>query len=73
MFSRLRGLFARYADRHLTVTTRGHSLPMVDGQACGHVDSVTVHGNRVRFDGWTTADQILLAWDGGQLAQRPQP
>lgn len=71
MFNRVRGLFARYADRHLSVTSPGHPLPEVDGSPIGYLDSASVHGNRIRFDGWTTADQILLAWQGGQIAQRP--
>ena len=71
MFNRVRGLFARYADRHLSFTYRGHPLPTVDGERSGYLDSVTLHGNHVRFVGWTTADQIRLSWTGGQVVQRP--
>lgn len=71
MLNRVRGLFARYADRHLSVMTAGHPLPEVDGAPVGYLDTATAHGNRIRFDGWTTADQILLEWQGGQVAQRP--
>ena len=71
MFNRVRGLFARYADRHLSLMSPGHPLPEVDGAPVGYLDSATVHGNRIRFDGWTTADQLLLSWQGGHVAQRP--
>lgn len=71
MFNRVRGLFSRYADRHLTVTSPGHPFSDAGGQLLGYLDSATVHGNRLRFEGWTTADQLLLSWDGGQIVQRP--
>lgn len=71
MFNRVRGLYARYADRHLSFTFRGHPLPLVEGSRSGFLDSVTIHGNHIRFAGWTTADQIALSWSGGQVVQRP--
>ena len=71
MFSRLRGLFARYADRHLSVIGPGTTLPSADGSPLGYVENAIVHGNRVRFLGWTTADQVVLSWEGGQIVQRP--
>jgi GT2 family glycosyltransferase/glycosyltransferase involved in cell wall biosynthesis len=64
-------LFARYADRHLSATYPGYALSQAKDAQLGYVDIVTVHGNRIRFDGWTTADQILLRWNGGQVSQRP--
>lgn len=71
VFNRIRGLFARYADRHLAITGRGAALPEVDGARLGYVESTVIHGNRIQFNGWTTADQIVLSWHGGQLVQRP--
>lgn len=71
MLNRIRALFARYADRHLSLTHPGHPLPDMKGQHRGYIDSVSVHGNRLRFDGWSTADQIMVAWPGGQIVQRP--
>lgn len=71
MFNRVRGLFARYADRHLSVTGGGAALPKADGVPLGYVESTAIHGNRIQVNGWTTADQIVLSWPGGQLVQRP--
>lgn len=71
MFNRVRGLFARFADRHLSVSGRGTALPKANGQRLGYVEKTTVHGNRIQFDGWTLADEVVLSWQDGQITHRP--
>lgn len=74
MLQRLKGLFHRYADRHLTLDLPGFSLgpPPGDGAPpLGHVDLVAIRGNRLRVVGWSTAERICLSWSGGQAACRP--
>ena len=71
MLNRLRGLFARYADRHLTFSVPGPQLPEVDGVATGYVDRISIRGNRMSVEGWCIASQLRLTWHGGQVVQRP--
>lgn len=73
MLQRLKGVFHRYADRHLTLDLPGFSLgePVEEGQPLGHVDLVAARGNRLRVVGWSTADRITLSWNGGQASCRP--
>jgi len=71
VLNRIRGLFARYADRHLIFNASGMQLKDTDGQPLGHVDLVSLSGNRMRIEGWSSASQLRLTWRGGQVVQRP--
>ncbi len=71
MFNRIRGLFARYADRHLTFKAPGIRLRDTDGQPVGNVDLIALSGNRMKIEGWSSASQLRLTWRGGQVVQRP--
>lgn len=72
VFERLRGLFHRYADRHLSLDCGGFALEPADLQPpLGFVDRVEVRGNRVRVLGWSTAERVTLSWAGGQDSRTP--
>lgn len=72
MLQRLKGLFHRYADRHLTLDLPGFALdPSAQTPPLGHVDLVAVRGNRLRVSGWTTADRITLRWQNGADSRAP--
>ncbi|MGR3710339.1 MAG: glycosyltransferase [Alterinioella nitratireducens] len=71
MIQRLRGLFARYADRHLSYAAPGPKLPRVGGRPVGHVDRISVRENRLLIEGWSTARALRLTWSGGAAEQRP--
>ena len=71
MFNRIRGLFARYADRHLIFDAAGMRLLDAEGRVLGNIDLVSRVGNRVRLEGWCNASQVRLTWRGGQAVQRP--
>lgn len=71
MLNRIRGLFARYADRHLIFNASGMRLKDTDGQPVGNVDLVSLSGNRMKLEGWSSASQLRLTWRGGQVVQRP--
>lgn len=73
MLSRLRGLFQRYAARHLALETA--AVPL-DVEApwptpAGYIDRVVVAGPRVTVSGWTLAETVSLRWDGGQVSAAP--
>lgn len=69
----MRGLFQRYAERHLSCALGGQSLCW--GQAAepplGYVDEITLAGGRLRVRGWSTADRVRLHWSGGEAACVP--
>jgi len=71
VFNRIRGLFARYADRHLIFDAAGMRLLDAEGRVLGNIDLVSRVGNRVRLEGWCNASQVRLTWRGGQAVQRP--
>jgi len=71
VFNRVRGLFARYADRHLIFEASSLRLQGAEGRLLGNVDRVSRVGNRIRLEGWCIASLLRLTWPGGQVAQRP--
>lgn len=71
MLNRLRGLFARYADRHLIFNASGLRLLDAEDRILGNVDRVSLDGSRIKLEGWCIANQLRLTWRGGQVAQRP--
>ncbi|WP_300518242.1 glycosyltransferase [Aliiroseovarius sp.] len=71
VFNRIRGLFARYADRHLIFDAPSMRLQDAEDRFLGNVDRVSLVGNRIRLEGWCIASQLRLIWRGGQAAQRP--
>ena len=53
-------LFARYAGMHQRLTIPGPSLHGQTGDLLGHVDRVTLHGQRLRVEGWADAQHVIL-------------
>ena len=80
MFRRLLGLFRRYARQHRHLAVTGFSFGATSaskrgaldtGQITGHVDRVVLHGDRVTFTGWTTAERITLVSGVSRGVTRP--
>ncbi len=71
MIDRVRGLFSRYADRHSSFLQNGFALPKHGDSPMGFVDSVSVQGNRLRYEGWTAAHSMTVSWAGGKISIRP--
>ncbi len=73
MLSRLRGLFHRYAARHLHLETGGGPLAADHPwqSPAGYVDRVVVAGTRIKVSGWTLADSVRLRWEDGQVCAAP--
>lgn len=71
MINRIRGLYARYADRHASLILPAMDLPDFDGDAPGRIERITITGKLIRIEGWSFADQVVLSWDGGSVVQRP--
>ena len=71
MINRIRGLYARYADRHASLILPAMDLPDFDGDAPGRIERITITGKLIRIEGWSFADQVVLSWAGGSVVQRP--
>ncbi len=71
MFDRLRGLFSRYADRHVSIVQTGYAFPEHDSGPIGTLENISVHGNRLRYEGWTSAESLTVSWPGGNIVLRP--
>jgi len=71
MIRRLRQIFARYADRHTTLT--GDSQPLLNGNGdtVGNVDRVAVQDGRLVLDGWADARRVSLSQNGLQAQVHP--
>lgn len=57
---RLAALFQRYKLAHLTLSLPGMALEDEAGRPFGRLDRVELAGGRIRIEGWTTADRVLL-------------
>lgn len=80
MYGRFIGLFRRYARAHRTLVARGFSFGAVSdrrtkrldtGRLTGHVDRVVLHGDKITFYGWTTAERLTLISGLGRAVTRP--
>jgi O-antigen biosynthesis protein len=64
IYQRLAALFARYRAAHLVATGRPTPLLGEHGQALGHIDRITLRGQRVVIEGWADGEQITLSHAG---------
>lgn len=73
VLSRLRGLFHRYAARHLSLDSGAAPLSIDSPWPVppGYIDRVVVAGTRVTVSGWTLAETVSLRWEGGQVSTTP--
>lgn len=63
-YQTLVALFARYVGVHQQLTIPGPSLHGQTADLLGHVDRVTVHGQRLRIEGWADAQHVVLCHAG---------
>ncbi len=59
-FRRLAALFQRYKLAHLTLCLPGMALEDEAGRPFGRIDRIELAAGRIRIEGWTTADRVLL-------------
>ena len=71
IYQRLVALFVRYASVHLDVGIAGAPLTDGSGDILGHVDRVTLRGQRLVVDGWADADTLVLCHAGQQQVLVP--
>lgn len=61
MFQTLAAVFARYCAFHLKAVIAGVPLPDPSGGVAGHVDRITLHGQRLIIEGWADADEVVVS------------
>ena len=71
MFGRLQALFRRYAVAHQVVQYPGGDLLDEKGQRIGHLDRISVAGNRIELEGWTTAREVHMVLNGNPRRVTP--
>ena len=71
IYQRLVAWFVRYASMHLDVGIAGAPLTDGSGDILGHVDRVTLRGQRLVVDGWADADTLVLCHAGQQQVLVP--
>ena len=71
IYQTLVALFARYAGVHQRLTIPGSPLHGQTADLLGHVDRVTVHGHRLRIEGWADAQHVVLYHAGLQQDVTP--
>jgi O-antigen biosynthesis protein len=64
IYRRLTALFARYSAAHLSVASRAIPLLGDDAQFLGHIDRVSIRGQRLVIEGWADAGRIVVAHAG---------
>ncbi|MAE89921.1 MAG: glycosyl transferase [Pelagibaca sp.] len=72
ILGRLRGLFHRYADRHLKISLQSFDLRGPNGEAVGHVDRVCRVGRRLEVEGWARAGRVTLVSGAMQSSAVPE-
>ena len=61
IYQRLAALFVRYCATHLVVNGQATPLWGENGQALGHVDRISLRGQRLHIEGWADGDQLVLS------------
>jgi O-antigen biosynthesis protein len=64
IYRRLTALFARYSAAHLCVAGRAVPLLGEDAQLLGHIDRMSIRGQRLVIEGWADAGQIVVSHAG---------
>lgn len=64
MYHRLAALFARYCAAHLYAL--GQTTPLLGerGQTLGHIDRISLRGQRIEVEGWADTHQIIVSHAG---------
>ncbi|MCF1708735.1 glycosyltransferase [Tabrizicola sp. J26] len=57
---RLAALFRRYRATHLAMSLPGMALEDEAGRPFGRIDRIELVQGRIRVEGWTTADRVML-------------
>lgn len=61
IFQTLAAVFARYCAVHLKTVIAGTPLPDPSGGVMGHVDRVTLRGQRLVIEGWADAEGVVVS------------